>query len=416
MMEARDVRRERIFVGIFLFAMCLTLAYFVQSAWSAGENAAVRSDQPVSGLYAPDAYRVAMPALADFLQRVHPGGRPFMSALCDFCFFFAALFLLYRLTVDDLTPPDVGLLERTTVVAIFLAFLQFPIAWVIPWQRPETAPTALYLAFALFCVSRRSRQGRWFGLLLAATALQSFVRADAPFVFGAALLLLSFGGDRLRPFGSRLSSVLKAGLVAVVAAGGQMYLQFIRFPHLTYPPGTAVVQLINNLHPHNLWPFGIAVLPFLLLAAFLIDRRPKLRSVDTLAVAAAGLYLPLWFTVGRSAEVRIFVPFMLALCMVAARVFGGDLAALCSATKGEHRSTPPGEIDAVERLRRGMMVRERKALTWSYCRACAPARALARQTWQVHGERKRVVRNRATRGTGAPRRPAVRDCGEDEGV
>jgi hypothetical protein len=136
---------------------------------------------------------------------------------------------------------------------------------------------------------------------------------------------------------------LKAGLVAVVAAGVQMYLQFIRFPHLAYPPGTAVVQLSNNLHPHNLWPFGIALLPFLLLGAFLIYRRPPLRSIDVLAVAVAAMYLPLWFTVGRSAEVRIFVPFLMVLCMVAARVFGGYVAAWCWGGDGgtsEHTPRP----------------------------------------------------------------------------
>jgi hypothetical protein len=347
MTEARDVRRERICVCIFLLAVCLTLAYFVRAAWAAGESPTGRSDQPVAVLYAPDSYRVAMPALADVLQRVYAGDRPSMSALCDFCFFFAALFLLYRLTVDDLTPPAAGLLQRTAVVAIFLAFLQFPIAWVVPWQRPETAPTAFYLAFALFCVSRTSQQRIWFVLLLAATVLQGFVRSDVPFVFGIALLLLNLGGDKMRPFGSRLSIALKAGLVAVAAAGVQMYLQFVRFPHLAYPPGTAVIQLSNNLHPHNLWPFGIALLPFLLLAAFLIYRRPPLRPplrpLDALAVAVAGLYLPLWFTVGRSAEVRIFVPCLMALCMVAARVFGGSLAAWCSGSEGgtsEH--TPRG--------------------------------------------------------------------------
>ena len=331
--------------------MCLTLAWFVRGAWAAGENPTGRSDQPAAVLYAPDAYRVAMPALAELMQRVHTGDRPSMSALCDFCFFFAALFLLYRLTVDDLTPPAAGLLQRTAVVAIFLAFLQFPMAWVVPWQRPETAPTALYLAFALFCVSRTSRQGFWFVLLLAATVLQAFVRSDVPFVFGIALLLLSFGGDWLRPFGSRLSSALKAALVAGAAAGVQMYLQCIRFPHLEYPPATAVIQLSNNLHPHNLWPFAVALLPFLLLGAFLMYRRPLLRSSmrpllrlpDALALAVAGLYLPLWFTVGRSAEVRIFVPCLITLCMVAARVFGGALATWCSGGEGgTSERTPRG--------------------------------------------------------------------------
>jgi hypothetical protein len=68
--------------------------------------------------------------------------------------------------------------------------------------------------------------------------------------------------------------------------------------------------------------FAIAVFPFLVLGAFLIVKRTRLRMVDALAVTAAALYLPLWFAVGIVAEVRIFVPFLLALCMVAARVFG----------------------------------------------------------------------------------------------
>jgi hypothetical protein len=325
--EAPYIRRERTFVCIFLFAMCLVLAHFVHDAWFTSTQA--MSPQPVavkSILHAPDAYRVAIPALVQFLQKTfHVADWTSIYGVLDFCFAFPALFLLYRLTTDDLTLPAVDFNERLATVAMFLAFLQFPMVWVVPWQRPETMPSALYLALALFCVSQVKRQGKWFALVLVATAVQAFVRSDVPFVFGVAMMLVSFGDSAMRPFEPRLASLLKSGCVVLVAAGVQLYLQFIRFPHLTYPPGTPVLQLGNNLRPHFLEVFAIALLPFLLLGLFSIYKRPRLRTVDALAVVAAALYLPLWFAVGNVGEVRLFVPFLLALCMVAARVFSSYL-------------------------------------------------------------------------------------------
>jgi hypothetical protein len=318
--EADYIRRERAFVCIFLFAMCLTLAHFVHSAWFLSVPAHVASPvQAEPALYAPDAYRVAMAALVPFLQKTfHVADRTAINGALDFCFGFGALFLLYRLSVDDRNPPETGFnfVTRFAIVALFLAMVQFPMAWVVPWQRPETMPSAFYVALALLCVARGGR--KWLGLLLVASCVQALVRADVALVLGIAMMLISF----TRPAGSRLPSFLAGAGVAVIAGGVQMYLQFVRFPHLSYPPGTPVVQLNINLQFHSLSVFATALLPFLLLGTFLICKRPSIRTVDTLAIAAAVSYLPLWFTLGNIAEVRIFVPFLLALCMVAARVFG----------------------------------------------------------------------------------------------
>ena len=331
MIDVPYIRRERRFVCIFLFAMCLVLTHFVHDAWFTGAQVAIAAHvQPVPMkpvLYAPNAYRVAMSALVPFLQKVfHVADWTSIYSVLDFCFALPALFLLYRLTTDDLALSATNFKERFAIVALFLALLQFPMAWVVPWQRPETMPSAFYLALVLFCVSRAKGQGKWFALLLAASAVQAFVRADVPFIFGVAMTVVSFGDATLRPFGSRLASLLKSGCVVLVAAGVQIYLQFIRFPHLTYPPGTPVLQLSLNLRPHFLEVVTIALLPFLLLGLFLIYKRPRLRTVDALAIAAAALYFPLWFAVGSVGEVRIFVPFLLPLCMVSARVFGRYLA------------------------------------------------------------------------------------------
>jgi hypothetical protein len=326
--EANHIRRERTFVCVFLFAICLTLAHFVHSAWflSVPGNVAKPPSVPVqSGPYAPDAYRVAMAALVPFLQNTfHVADRTSINGVLDFCFGFGALFLLYRLSVDDRPTSETNFMERFAVVALFLALVQFPMAWVVPWQRPETMPSAFYLALALFCVSRRGR--KWLGLLLLATCVQALVRSDVALVFGIAMMLTSFW----RPVGSRLASFFAGMGVAVIAGGVQMYLQFVRFPHLTYPPGTPMIQFSSNLQLHSLGVFAIGLLPLLLVGAFLIYKRPSLTSVDALVIAAALLYLPLWFTMGNIAEVRIFVPFLLAICMVGARVAVNSVATVNS--------------------------------------------------------------------------------------
>jgi hypothetical protein len=64
----------------------------------------------------------------------------------------------------------------------------------------------------------------------------------------------------------------------------------------------------------------IAMLPFLLFSAFLIVKRPRLDAIDRLVLMSSALYLPVWLTVGIIDEVRVYVPFLFALSMVAAKV------------------------------------------------------------------------------------------------
>jgi hypothetical protein len=272
-------------------------------------------------LYAPDAYRVAIPALGRLLLRMFrlkdPTG---VAAALDFFFSFFALYLFYRLATDDSPFPKGERTQRIVIVALFLAFVQFPIAWVVPWRRPETLPSAFFLAFALFCLARARKGIIWSVLLLAAAAWQAFVRFDVAFVFGIALVLLSLGRRTLEEFGSRSSNLLRGICITVIVGAVQGYLQLIRFPHLQYWPGVDVVQFKNNLQLHDLSNCVIALFPFLLLAIFLVMKRIRLQAIDAVVVASSALYFPLWFTVGVAAEVRIYVPFMMALCVVAARV------------------------------------------------------------------------------------------------
>ncbi|GAC1428073.1 MAG: hypothetical protein NVSMB62_26020 [Acidobacteriaceae bacterium] len=327
------LRRERAFVAVVAFLVSTVLAHFVHTAWDLprtmkkmfAAQAAVMAVAPASRAvpvaYAPDAYRVAVPALIRWVISVtHPVDIFLVNTAIDFCCAFAALLFLYAVAVRGF-PADAGQrrTERWAVVLLLLAAVQFPLAWVAQWQRPETMPTALYLAFALYCCLRTADSAEWLIPLFVATLWQGFVRADAAVFFGAGLLIVGFLGGRAGQFRSRAATLLSGAGVVLLAGGVQAYLQFVLFPHLTYPPDTPVLQWRGNLSFHNLQSAGIAVLPFVLLAIVVAVKRIRLGATEWVVFVSAGLYLLLWFAVGVLDEVRIFVPYMLLLCVVAAR-------------------------------------------------------------------------------------------------
>jgi hypothetical protein len=335
MEESQYLWRERTFVRVFLISIFITLAHFVHSDYSPGDSLQpVASSTPVyylfkpapAPLHAPEAYRVAIPALGRLLVRVlHTHHPSVVAAVLDFVFGTLACYLLYNVVVAGFPLAGAGLKERALAVALFLAFLQFAIPWVVYRQRPETLPTALYVAVVLLCLTRSGSGVAWSVVLLAATAVQGFVRADVPFAIGVALVLASLMGDTLKGFGTRRATLAKGIAVAAIAAGVQAYLQFIRFPHLSYWPGTSVIQFRNNLGLHNFANLAAALFPYLLVGGALLIKRVRLDAVDALILVASGLYLAIWFTVGLVDEVRIYVPFLMALSVVAAKFSAAHL-------------------------------------------------------------------------------------------
>jgi hypothetical protein len=327
------ISRERLFTGIFLFLISLQLAQSVHTALFVVQTEIAhhpsKPGEPVERifdlgpvpLYAPDAYRVAIPALGKLIVRTfHVQDATYVAATFDLVAAFFTFFLLYRLSVDFLSDRLTTPNERLVTIILFLAIIQFPISWVVPAQRPETLPTALYLAISLFCLAKSKTNKLWLLPVLVATLGQAFVRADVPFVFGVAMLLVSLWSSREDGLASHRTEVLISALVVFISGAVQAYLQFIRYPHLIYPRAAKIIQFGLNFNLHKLSTFTIALLPFFLFAVFLIVKRPKLDTIDRLVLVSSALYLPVWFTVGVIAEVRIYVPFLFALSMVAAKV------------------------------------------------------------------------------------------------
>jgi hypothetical protein len=320
-----NLKQERLFTGAFLFCICLQLAQSVHTAWFifAGRSSQNPADlfSPAATLYAPDAYRVAIPALIRFASRtfrIHD--RSYIAAALDFIAGLLALYLLYLFTMrprpaETETPND-----RRLRILIFLAVLQFPITWVVPWQRPETLPSTLYLAFSLFALNKLTSSASWLLAIAAATICQSFVRADVPLIFGIAIVIAALLTVKKSSLVAGRTLLFTGALITLISGAIQAWLQFVRYPHLTYTPGTNPIQLASNFTVHPFETFTIALLPFLAFLFFLLVKRPVLAPLDKVIVVSFLLYLPLWFTVGVVAEVRIDVPFQFALSTVFARV------------------------------------------------------------------------------------------------
>ncbi len=335
------LKRERVFVGTFVSVLSFVIARSLRHNWllMCSNHCSVNLNPPPVTT-APEAYRVAIPTAERFINIIfHIKDGTLAGAAIDFVTGFLALFLLYLVVVDGLPLTREGIGVRVAAVGIFLAFLQFPISFIYFLQRPGTLPAAFFLAVAVYSLIKAKTNGWWIVLLLFATAIQAFSRADVPFIFGLALMILSCCGNLLEDFGPRRFNLMLGTGVTLIAGAVQFYLQFVRFPHLPYSTGTPIV-IQYNFKWNILNVFLLAILPFLLLIIPAVKQRMRLSSVEVMAIGAALLYLPLLFTVAIVSEVRIFVPFLLTLCMVAARVSASYLVPGTGATNPRSLSEP----------------------------------------------------------------------------
>lgn len=324
--ELRYLRREQIFVLLFVLFLSATLSHFVNEHWL--ESAALARNYaasltkqgitpPSDVLYAPNAYRIAMPSMTEFVQRhFFSGGFNYVFSAFDFIFSGCALFLFSRFAVFGLSLQSSERSQRVLRIALFLAFSQFALAWVVPWQRPETMPSAFFLACALWCVAKAGNGGAWIVGLICVTVFQSFVRADVAFIFGCGLLLAALT-CRNENAGMRRTLLARGLIVALLAALVQAYLQFVKFSHLHYPPGVPLLTYQMNLTFHNLGDGILAVLPLLAGVAPAVLSWRKVPPLHRTILLSALLYLGLWASVAILDEVRVYVPFLMMLSVTA---------------------------------------------------------------------------------------------------
>jgi hypothetical protein len=263
---------------------------------------------------APNQYRIGVIDTAYFLAQHTRLSLRHMLTVLDVIAGFVAVFALFLVLRRSAVYRDAGLAGRWFAAAGFVVLVQFYLAWLLWYQRPETLPTAAILALAVLLLAVPLRGGAWTavaGFLLLA-GVQGFVRADVGFALHAGILLVCLtplGRDFALPRGLQAGTSVVSLLMVV---GIQLWLMRM-FPQATYG-STPVVQLLSNLSSLDSWiPFVLFLGPFAWTVWMVGRRRYRMEAAGVGILAGALIFLGMWLVVGRVKEVRIFLPFALAL-------------------------------------------------------------------------------------------------------
>ena len=282
-------------------------------------NPAIWTDVLQGTAAAPQQYRIGIPKLAELLQQSTHFGLRHGFTLVDFLSALLAAYLLYALFERSTTYRGAAEVARWFGAAGFLFLLQFYLAWITWYQRPETLASTAILALTLWLVmvplplgGPVSRAASVLGMLTLAS-VQGFVRPDLIFAvhLGVFIMCLNPGTE-----GFALPRMLQAGtsLLAILIAGAiQWCLMHVVYPQATYRD-TPVLELHQNVtNVAGILPFVLFMVPWAWLVTQLAGKRVRAEAASMALVIGSGLYVLMWVVVGRIEEVRIFLPYAVAL-------------------------------------------------------------------------------------------------------
>jgi hypothetical protein len=308
-------------VSVLLSAIVLSTGYLDYWAYSQAfyKEPTIWMDVVSGTGNAPSQYRIGVVDTAYFLARhLHLGMRHTL-ALLDVISGMIAVFALFLVLERSAVYRRASLAAQWFGAAGFVVLVQFYLAWLLWYQRPETLPTAAILALALVLVGARPGPagrvgaiGIVIGLLVLAVA-QGFVRADVAFALHLGILLVcattagkGFALPRWVQGGASVVAML-------LALGIQYYLMKRVYPQANYGD-TQVVQLFFNLKSSSGYaPFFLFLVPLGWTVVMLARRQYLAGSAEIGMLTAAGIFMGMWVIAGRIKEVRILLPFALAL-------------------------------------------------------------------------------------------------------
>jgi hypothetical protein len=305
------------FVSILLALIVLSAGFLDYWSYSQAFHSqpGIWMDVVTGTANAPNQYRVGVIGTAYFVaQHTHLGLRHTLAAL-DVIAGFVAVFTLFFVLGRSKVYRESGMAQQWFGAAGFLVLVQFYLAWLLWYQRPETLPTAAILALALLLLAVPLRGGVVTAVLgfLALAAMQGFVRADVGFALHVGILLIC-----MTPLGRgfalpRSVQAVTSFVGVLLVVGIQYWLMRRAFPHASYG-STPVFQLVLNLLSLEGWiPFVLFMGPFAWTMWMVGRRRSAAESAGVAMLTGALIFLGMWVTVGRIREVRIFLPFALAL-------------------------------------------------------------------------------------------------------
>ena len=281
---------------------------------------------------APQQYRIGVLQLGQFLsQHTHLALRHCITFL-DLIGALLAPLLLVALLRRSPIYRAASLPGQWFACISFVFLVQFYFGWALWYQRPETFTTALSITVLLWLLSpdeRKTAQGDrgravpWghIAATLAVAFLQALVRADIVITFEAGVVLLCLLGRHRTLALSRWVQAGTSAAAVLIAGGTQLYIMHVLYPQATYGDIPVFQLKLNVTDFMRLVPFTFFMVPYAYTLR-LLRRTPK--TVENAAIAlipGSLVFLLLWCFLGRLDEVRIILPYTLALAPLTVLLF-----------------------------------------------------------------------------------------------
>jgi hypothetical protein len=283
---------------------------------------------------APEQYRVGVVFAANWMTHLLPLRLSQAFGILDLLGSVVAVLLLYSLLLRSREYRHALVALQWFGSAAFVALVFYLLDWSDWYRRVSTLPTACLVALMVWLwtpppegAAPRSRWLTAVGFFTVAIA-QAYVRADVALLVCLGILIAG-----LLPIGSRLSlprgiAIPLSLVTAAAVLAVQIYLMRARYPHATYG-GVPVFMLAHDYWRVTDWASCLIFLaPFLWTLTQAMRQRWAGDGAGAAFLIAATGYACLWITFGRLDEVRIFLPFALALTPLIVETLLRRLAAI----------------------------------------------------------------------------------------
>ncbi|MDE1160852.1 MAG: hypothetical protein PW792_02775 [Acidobacteriaceae bacterium] len=270
---------------------------------------------------APFQYRVGVLWPAYFLYE-HGVTFRHSFGVFDLIALTVVLLLGYRLLVRKPLYRSASLLRQVFFSVLYCGMASFLISWQDLYKKFETAPTAMLLMLLLWLFTSREEESParperpailTLLLVFVVSLAQALVRAEIGMAVGLGVLGLRVFCPWARLSLSRNLSIVAAFVMMFTAGTTQLVMSRIVYPHAHYPAG-AFFMLFSNLRDVFGTSAFLLMMPPLLWLYWRTWKKPLRGDGAGLAFLLGSLpFLGLWLLIGRTGEVRIFIPFGLAL-------------------------------------------------------------------------------------------------------